>query len=176
MTCTSYCKKIEEIWDAIIRLSDEVLPENRSEVNSYISLQWDYVMLWVKSIKRDEGTEALRERFDSHVTTEEERLRRTLEDIKYNIDSSDTVRLIAGNDRLETVIFRTIFFCFCILTTEQYFFPLLYLALKRDLERISLARKYVLSPSELWDASKTISFITRTAWYRLSDLRGGIEA
>ena len=175
MTCTSYCKKIEEIWDVIIRLSDEVLPENRSEVNSYISL-WDYVMVWVKSIKRDEGTEALRERFDSHVATEEERLRRNLEDIKYDIDSTDTVRLIAGNGRLETVIFRTMFFCFCILTTEQHLFPLLYLALKRDLERISLARKYVLSHFELWDALESIFFITGTAWHRLSDLRGGIEA
>jgi len=49
---------------------------------------------------------------------------------------------------------------------------MLYLALKRDLERISLARKHVLSRFELYDAVETIYFIIDAAWYRLDDLKG----
>ena len=49
---------------------------------------------------------------------------------------------------------------------------MLYLALKRDLERISLARKHVLSHFELYDAVETILFISDAACYRLRDLRG----
>ena len=48
---------------------------------------------------------------------------------------------------------------------------MLYLALKRDLERISLARKHVLSDYELFDALDTIMYITDTAWYRIASLR-----
>ena len=49
---------------------------------------------------------------------------------------------------------------------------MLYLILKRDLERISLARKHVLADSELRDASETIEYITNVAMYRISDLKG----
>ena len=44
---------------------------------------------------------------------------------------------------------------------------MLYLALKRDLERISLARKHVLSDRELPDAMETILYIINAAWSRV---------
>jgi len=175
MTCTSYCEKIEEIFDAIINLAGEVLPENRKEVNEYISCVWGCVMVWVRSIKREKGTEELRGKFESHVIAEEARLHRNLEDIMYDIDSYDTVKLVAGNGRPEAVIPQTSFLCFNALIPEQFLFPMLYLALKRDLERVSLARKHVLSHFELWDAVETILFINDAPWYRLGDLRGKIE-
>jgi len=175
MTCTSYCEKIEEMFDAIIRLADEVLPENRKEVNDYISCVWSYVTVWVRSIKREKGTEELRTKFESHVTAEEARLHRNLEDIMYDIDGYDTVKLVAGNGRPETVIPQTPSPRFTVLTPEQFLFPMLYLALKRDLERISLARKHVLSHVELWDAVETILYLVDAGWYRLEDLRGKTE-
>jgi hypothetical protein len=52
---------------------------------------------------------------------------------------------------------------------------MLYLAVKRDLERISLARKYVLSDYELLDASKTIMHITDAVRYRVESLRSEPE-
>jgi len=58
------------------------------------------------------------------------------------------------------------------LTPEQTLFPMLYLVLKRDLEKISLARKHVLADSELPDAVDTIQCITSAAMYRITDLRG----
>jgi len=104
MTCTSYCEKIEELFDAIIQLADQVLPENRKEVNEYISCVWNHVTVWVRSIKREAGTEELRNKFESHVTAEEARFHRNFEDIMYDIDSYDTVKLVAGNGRPELVI------------------------------------------------------------------------
>ena len=104
MTCTMYCKKIEEIFDAMIRLAYEVLPENRKVVNAYITTVWTHVTVFTQSIVRDEGTEDLKTKFESHVTAEEARLHRNLEDIKYDIDSYDTVQIIAGEGRVEMVI------------------------------------------------------------------------
>ena len=103
MTCTSYCKKIEEIFDAMIRLSDEVLPENRKEVNQYIGFAWEEVITFVRSIKWEEGTEDIRAKFQPHVDAEEARLQKNLEDIKYDIDGVDVVPLISGPGRIETV-------------------------------------------------------------------------
>ncbi|KAF9654056.1 hypothetical protein BDM02DRAFT_1189800 [Thelephora ganbajun] len=158
MTCTSYCEKIEEILGAIIHLADEVLPENRDNVNDYISRTWRYVMVWVRSIKRAGGTEELRTKFESYVTAEEARLRQNLEHIAYHINTPDTVKLVVGNSRFET-----------------YLFPILYLVLKRDLERISLARKHVLSQFELFDAMEATVCIMDAAWYRMDDLRAIYE-
>ena len=107
MTCTVYCEKIEELFDAIIRLAYEVLPENRKEVNRYIANVWTHVTVFVQSIKREKGTEELKSKFESHITAEEERLQRNFEDIKYDIDSYDTVQLIAGEGRAEMVIKAT---------------------------------------------------------------------
>ena len=104
MTCTTYCEKIEEIFDAMIRLAGEALPENRTEVNKYIARVWTQGTVFVQSIKREKGTEELRSKFEPYVTAEEARLQRNLEDIKYDIDTYDTVLLIAGEGRAEMVI------------------------------------------------------------------------
>jgi hypothetical protein len=104
MTCTTYCVKIEEIFDAMIRLAYEVLPENRRGVNLYIASTWHFITVFVQSIKREKGTEELRAKFESHVAAEEARLRRNFEDLNYRIDDSDTLRVIAGEGRIEMVI------------------------------------------------------------------------
>lgn len=103
MTCTSYCEQIEEIFDAMMRLSGDVLPENRKGVNEYIADVWDEVIIFARSIKWERGTEELTEKFRSHVAAEEARLQKNFEDIKYDIDSYDSVSLISGHGRVETV-------------------------------------------------------------------------
>jgi hypothetical protein len=105
MTCTMYCVKIEEIFDAMIHLSYEVLPENQRNVNNYIQSAWDHVAPFARSIEKDEeGTDELRSQFESYVAAEEARLQRNFEAIKYRIDGSDAVRLVSEDRRLETVI------------------------------------------------------------------------
>ena len=58
------------------------------------------------------------------------------------------------------------------LTPGKTLFPMLYLVLKRDLQKISLAREHVLSDSELGGAMETIQWITWAARYRIADLEG----
>lgn len=108
MTCTTYCVKIEEIFDAMIRIAYEVLPENRLLVTIYISAVWQLVTVFVQSIKREEGTEDLRSKFEPQAAAEEARLRMNLEDVKYQIDDPITFKLITGGGRVETVGISTV--------------------------------------------------------------------
>lgn len=91
----------------MIRLSDEVLPENRTVVNEYIDEVWQEAIRFVRSFKWEKGTEDLGAKFQSHTTAEEARLQKNLEDIKYAIDSHEVVRLISGHGRIETVWLNT---------------------------------------------------------------------
>lgn len=50
-----------------------------------------------------------------------------------------------------------------------------YLVLKRDLEKISLARKHVLSDRELSDARRTVWSIVSVALDRIESLRSGFK-
>jgi len=93
----------------MIRLSDKVLPENRKEVNEYISNAWREVIIFVRSIKWERGTEDIKEKFRPHVAAEEERLQKNFEDFKYDIDSYDVVSLISGHERIETVCLPSLF-------------------------------------------------------------------
>jgi hypothetical protein len=118
MTCTTYCAKIEEIFDAMIRLSGEVMPENRQAVYRYIDSVWRRVIQFVRSFKDEGGTEELRSKFESYVAAEESRLRRNFEDINYRIDSPDTVQLVSGEGRLETVMKTVLTAVSCALLTR----------------------------------------------------------
>lgn len=104
MTCTTYCVKIEETFDAMIRLSYETLPENRQAISDHINEMWRRVTVFVQSIKREEGTKRLRSKFESYFIAEEGRIQRMLEEFKYQIDGSGTIELICGESRPETVI------------------------------------------------------------------------
>jgi hypothetical protein len=59
--------------------------------------------MFVRSIERDEVVEALKPKFESYVTAEENRLLRNLEQINYRIDGPDTFRVISGEGRIEMV-------------------------------------------------------------------------
>ena len=108
-----YCEKIEEIFDAMSQLSHHVLPENRRIVNQYIEVAWQYVGPFARSIEKDEeGTPELRSQFEPYVTAEEARLRRNFEAVKYQIEDSETVRLVSEDARLETVIEAILRCCF----------------------------------------------------------------
>ena len=170
MTCTNYCKKIEEIFDGMIRLSDEVLPENRKAVNKYICDVWMEGAIFTRSIKWEGGSEELRARFQPHIDAEEERLRKNLEDVKYNFYTYDAVHLVSGNRRNETV-WSLPLRPHIRLSPEQTLLPMLYLLLQRDLQKLSIARKHVLSDSELSSALDTIQLVTVMAFFRAQDLR-----
>ena len=171
MTCTSYCEKIEEIFDAMIRLSDDVLPENRCVVNEYIYYAWIEVGIFTRSIQLEEGTDELRAKFKSHVDAEEERLRKNFEDIKYDVAGSESVYLVSGPRRIEAVQSFSLHDC-AKLSSEQTMFPMLYLLLQRGLQKIGLAHKHVLLEYELFPALDAIQWVTVAVHFRVEELRG----
>jgi len=170
MTCTSYCKKIEEIFDAMTRLADEVLPENRRAVNEYISYAWMDIGIFTRSIQWDEGTAEFRAKFQSHVDAEEERLRKNFEDIKYDVTGPESIYLVSGSRRIEAVRSFSLH-AYSKLNSEQTLFPMLYLLLQRGLQKINLAHKHVLLESELLDALDIIQWIAFVVYFRVEELR-----
>jgi hypothetical protein len=178
MTCTTYCTKIEEVFDAMIHLASRVLPENRRLTNIYITAVWHFIMVFVQSIEREEGTQQLRSKFQSHVTAEETRLRQNLEEIKYVIDDSDTLRVIAGEGRIEMASRAACDFVPPRPLTPsriQTLFPMSYLVLKRGLEKLSLAREHVLSENELHESIAATRSIARAAVDRIDSLKSESE-
>lgn len=170
-----YCEKIEEMFDAMVPLYYESLPENRDRAGNYIYDVWKTLAVFVRSVKREKGTDELRSKFESHVAAEEARLRRNFEGIKYRIDGPDEIRLISEHGRLETVIELT---CLSIShtiltwTRVQTLFPMMYLAMKRHFDMINLARKYVISRDEFEDARILMDSIADVALDRIESLRG----
>lgn len=174
MTSTAYCVKIEEIFDSMTCLAHEVLPENRLAVDNYINTAWHFITVFAQSIKSEEGTEDLRSKFEPYVAAEEARLRRNFEDIKYRVEDSDTLRVIAGGDRIEMVVIPpcdTVSHRMLTRTYVKTVFPMFYLTLKRGLDKISLARDYILSYRELSEAFTTIRSIAGAALDRIISLR-----
>ena len=104
MTCTMYCVKIEEIFVAMTYLAREVLPDNQRAVQYYVHTTWRMVTALVQSIKREEGTDYLKSKFEPHVVAEEKRLQRNLEDIKFRIDGPGPFWAVSGEGRVERVI------------------------------------------------------------------------
>ena len=112
MTCTAYCVKIEEIFDAMIRLSYKVLPENQPVINNYVDGAWKLVTKFIQSIGREEGTEELRSKFESYVAAEESRLEQSFKDINYLIDSPNVVQVISGKGSVRNMVFFELFPCY----------------------------------------------------------------
>lgn len=103
MTATDYCNKIDQIISAMFHLRDKVQPANRHNVDEYLLSIWDSVMTLTHSVQKYDGPEGPKARFESYVKAEEERLRRNLEDIRYQIDDFATVSLVTGPGRSEIV-------------------------------------------------------------------------
>ena len=155
----------------MVHLSEEALPENRSVVNEYISYAWTEVDIFTRSIQWEEGTETLREKFQSHVDAEEERLRKNFEGIKYDVDGYDSVYLVSRPGQIEAVRSFSIY-AYTQLSSKQTLFPMLYLLLQRGLQEINLARKHVLSEFDLRSRLYAIQWVTVLVQFRVKELRG----
>ena len=114
-----YCERIEEIFDAMISLTREVLPENRFRVCNYVLDVWKQVAVFVQSVKREEYTDELKSKFEFRIIAEEDRLRRNFEVTNYRVDGPDTIRVISGDGRLETVIEDTLGSVPCTILTRK---------------------------------------------------------
>lgn len=107
MSLAHYKNKIFLILQEMDRLHREVLKENRFYVDAYFL---HYAITGIELVMRATNTA---EEYDvsaelvsltkAHTNTEEERLRKNLENIRYDMDSAGTVNLITGPGKIEHV-------------------------------------------------------------------------
>ncbi|KAH9948257.1 hypothetical protein B0H21DRAFT_847639 [Amylocystis lapponica] len=156
MTASSYQDKIMALIDKMFTLKATVHDANRRSVDKYLDDIWMIVERVVMSLRGNHEGDALQERFQSYVDSEEERIKKNLESIQYNIADLETLTLVTGQGRIEKA---------------GYFFPLLYLLLKRDCDIIRIAQKHVLHPDELWDSAESVSWVFSAIYWRYAHLR-----
>ncbi|KAI0762326.1 hypothetical protein C8Q74DRAFT_143012 [Fomes fomentarius] len=144
MAMTHYAVQIDSLLEKMFTIKSLVLPANRRFVEKYLDSVWSLVTELTTGFRRAEWSDALRERFQSYVLAEEEKMREQLEIVRYDIDAADTLLLITGPGRI-----------------EKHLFLLLYLLLNRDLEIFRLARTTVLHKDELWDSANTLDWVFR---------------
>lgn len=140
----------------------------------YLDDIWPDIATLTYSLGPRSQYEGLHEEFRSHVDAEEQRLRQGLEELRYDIDAEDTLRLITGPGRIEKVRMRRM--SRPVLSTSnpdfQYIFPLVYLLLCRDYEILCVARNRVLHEDELPDAADSLEHVFDAVQDRHDDLEG----
>jgi hypothetical protein len=98
-----YSSKIRDIMGKMFAVLHTVRPENRNAVNDYLLTVYEPVTTLIDSINYCPPNDALRARFRSYIDSEEERLRKNLDEVDYDIDATDTLALVTGPGRIERV-------------------------------------------------------------------------
>ena len=102
-----YARKIEDLFAKMEGVRTIVLPPNRKAVDRYFAYTWQAVHSLTAAIlsqpsSQPSGSEVPK-RFRSYLEAEEARLGNNLKAVDYVIDGVDTLPLIAGVGRIETV-------------------------------------------------------------------------
>ncbi|TBU25684.1 hypothetical protein BD311DRAFT_492317 [Dichomitus squalens] len=139
---SDYAAKIDVLLAKMFSLKRYALPTNRNAIEQYLGTVWTRISTLTAAFRRVEVDEALLRKFEDYTESEEDRLLRNLETVKYDIDARDTLELIRGPGRV-----------------EKHLFPLLYLLLKRDFEIMRLARTQCLHVDELFDSMSTVMWV-----------------
>ncbi|KAJ3543517.1 hypothetical protein NM688_g5844 [Phlebia brevispora] len=155
LSSIDYCRKIKDIFCHMFRMRKSVLPENRHWLEYYLGKVWKTGNELVMSLRAPEDPPPwLEGKFQEYVKYEEERIRKNLVDIHYDIDALDTAYIVSGPGRI-----------------EKYIYPLLYLLLKRDIEIFEVAKTKILHKDELWDSADSILWVYDAVWARYRDLK-----
>jgi hypothetical protein len=108
MTLQTYQGKLQELVGKMFALLPSIRKENRTSANEYLNEIYMHTATLYNSVNRCYINAGLQGRFQSHVEIEEDRLRRNLEAIDYDIDGLDTLELIGGKGGIEKVMHYSI--------------------------------------------------------------------
>ncbi|KAI0088301.1 hypothetical protein BDY19DRAFT_190628 [Irpex rosettiformis] len=155
ISATKYREEILQTFARMFAMRDRILPENRSRVEYYLRYTWFTASQLAKSLCPSPVNipEEAAEKFNEYVQYEENRLRKNLNAIKYDIDALETVYGVMGPGRI-----------------EKHVLTLLALMLRRDLELFELAAKSRLNDEELWDAADSFIWVYDVVQARYQDL------
>ena len=107
MAMTHYIVEIDRLLDNMFAIKSLVLPANRRFVERYLDSVWSLITELTNGFRRAEWNDAMREKFQSYVVEEENKMRERLETIRYDIDAADTLVLVTGPGRIEKVLLFT---------------------------------------------------------------------
>lgn len=151
-----YHGRIEQVLNSMIYAQEDVLPENRRCVATYLN---SYVIDGIKRLIRslaELGSEDsdldLGQLTAQRRKVQEETLADKLNIVKYEIDSKDSIKLF-GSGRI-----------------ENFLLPLLYLVIRRHLQIMKLASTVTLVERELESATLTIENILEGVSLRVGQL------
>ncbi|KAF8529736.1 hypothetical protein BU17DRAFT_79834 [Hysterangium stoloniferum] len=142
MTLTDYSSKIRGLIGKMFAILPNIKSENLNFVNDYLATVCRRVTTLRASVNLSYRNEVLQARFQSYVDAEEERLRKNLQEVAYDIDAMNTLVLVTGPGRI-----------------EKYVFPILYLLLKQHFEIFRVCQKRMIHCNELEDAADTIQWV-----------------
>lgn len=104
ITATRYRDQIRHLLTTMFTLRNDVLPQNRFFVDEYLFKIWLGVIKIVESLRPVTPIfNHLEGRFKEYTWHEEDRIRRNLDGVRYNLDAPDTVSMVAGPGRIENV-------------------------------------------------------------------------
>ncbi|EIW63446.1 uncharacterized protein TRAVEDRAFT_112584, partial [Trametes versicolor FP-101664 SS1] len=101
LTTTTYINHIVDIFAKMFALLPHLRPENKKYAYEYLDKVWRSIATLNAAFNGGVGPDVLYKTFQSYVDVEEQRLKQSLDTIKYNIDAMDTLRLITGPGRIE---------------------------------------------------------------------------
>lgn len=84
-------------------LRSSIKAENRYWVDYYLRSVWPVAFELTQSLRNANVAEHVEEKFQAFADYEEERIRKNLADIRFDIDALDTVYVVAGPGRIEKV-------------------------------------------------------------------------
>lgn len=110
MTLQTYQGKLQEIVGKMFALLPSIRKENRTQANEYLTQIYMSTATIYNSVNSCYINAGLQARFQSYVETEENRLKKNLEAVDYDIDGLDTLELIVGQGRIEKVLYHLMSF------------------------------------------------------------------
>ena len=102
-TSAKYGAQILELFNHLFSIRSTLLPENRYWADYYLKNVWPVAFELIKSFRSANIPDHIEAKFKDYAEYEENRIRKNLEDIRFDIDALDTVYVVAGPGRIEKV-------------------------------------------------------------------------
>ncbi|KAJ3537236.1 hypothetical protein NM688_g6718 [Phlebia brevispora] len=142
ITACRYRDKIVSLFDQMFSMRSSIKAENRYWADYYLRSLWPVTFELTQSLRSANVAEHIENKFQAFADYEEERIRKNLADIRFDIDALDTVYVVAGPGRIE----------------------------KRDLAIFHVAQTKILHKEELLDAADSLLWVLKAVNYRYLDL------
>ncbi|CAL1705902.1 unnamed protein product [Somion occarium] len=156
LTALHYRDRIHRVLTVMHALRPRICSENRTQIDLYLGVVWTEVVEITMALsgEKSELPAGLFSKFQAYINHEENRIRKNLERINYNLDTVDDVRAVAGQGRI-----------------EKYILPLIFLLLERHLKLFRVAQNRVLQNDALEPCVEGLFTILEAAQDRVDDLR-----